>query len=70
MQIPVLEGRTFDATDGADSPSVVVIDQYLVDRYFRGQDPIGQQIRRGGGPDAPTFTVVGVVGTISSIDLE
>ncbi|HUU34022.1 MAG TPA: ABC transporter permease, partial [Vicinamibacterales bacterium] len=69
MQIPLLKGRTFDATDGADSPSVVVIDQYLVDRYFRDKDPIGQQIRRGGGPDAPTFTVVGVVGTISSSDL-
>lgn len=69
MQIPVLKGRTFAATDGADSPRVVVIDKYLVDRYFRDKDPIGQQIRRGGGPDAPTFTVIGVVGTINSIDL-
>jgi ABC-type antimicrobial peptide transport system permease subunit len=39
-----------------------------VDRYFRGQDPLGQQIRRG-GPTSPAFTVVGVVGTINSIDL-
>ncbi|MEP7117594.1 MAG: FtsX-like permease family protein, partial [Acidobacteriota bacterium] len=69
MQIPLLKGRTFTAADGADSPRVVVIDQYLVDRYFREKDPIGQQIRSGGGADGPVFTVVGVVGTISSVDL-
>ena len=33
--------------------------------YFRDKDPIGQQIRRG-GPNAPPFTVVGVVGTINT----
>jgi predicted lysophospholipase L1 biosynthesis ABC-type transport system permease subunit len=58
----------FDATDVPDSPRVVVIDQYLVDRYFSDRDPIGQQIRRG-GPTSPAFTIVGVVGTINSIDL-
>ena len=68
MQIPLVKGRTFSGSDGPDSPRVVVIDEYLVSRYFRDKDPIGQQILRG-GPDAPPFTVVGVVGTINSIDL-
>ncbi|MBP7776256.1 MAG: ABC transporter permease [Acidobacteria bacterium] len=68
MQIPLLKGRTFTDGDGPGSPPVVVIDDYLVSRYFRDQDPLGQQIRRG-GPDSPPFTVVGVVGTINSIDL-
>lgn len=68
MQIPLVKGRTFTGGDGTDSPPVVVIDEYLVGRYFRDKDPIGQQIRRG-GPNAPPFTVVGVVGTINSIDL-
>lgn len=68
MQIPLVRGRTFTDSDGPDSPPVVVIDEYLVGRYFRDTDPIGQQIRRS-GPDAPAFTVVGVVGTINSIDL-
>ena len=54
--------------DGPDSPRVVVVDEYLVNRYFRDNDPLGQQIRRG-GPDSPTYTIVGVVGTINSIDL-
>ncbi len=68
LQIPLLKGRVFNDSDGPNSPPVVVIDQLLVDRYFQGKDPLGQQIRRG-GPTSPPFTVVGVVGTINSIDL-
>ena len=34
MQIPLVAGRTFDERDGPESPPVVVIDQYLVKRYF------------------------------------
>jgi predicted permease len=64
LQIPVVEGRVFNDGDTADSPPVVVIDQYLVNRYFRDKSPIGQQIQRGA-----RFTIVGVVGTINSIDL-
>lgn len=68
MQIPVVAGRAFNDSDTADSPRVVVIDQFLVNRYFSKQSPLGQQIRRG-GPNNPPFTIVGVVGTINSIDL-
>ena len=69
MQIPLIEGRLFNDGDTADSPP----------RGRRRPDPrqqvlrrtaapLGQQIRRG-GPDSPPFTIVGVVGTINSIDL-
>jgi predicted permease len=68
MQIPLVAGRLFDERDGPDSPPVVVIDQYLVKRYFAGSDPIGRQIRRG-GPTSPAITIVGVVGTVNAIDL-
>ena len=68
MQIPLVAGRLFTDADAADSPPVVVIDQYLVKRYFADKSPVGQQIRRG-GPTSPAFTIVGVVGTINSIDL-
>ena len=68
MRIPLVSGRVFTDGDGPDAPPVVVIDQYLVNRYFRDKSPLGQQIRRG-GPDSPSFTIVGVVGTINSIDL-
>lgn len=68
MQIPLLEGRVFTDGDTADSPRVVVVDQYLAQRYFAGRSAVGQQLRRG-GPQSPTLTIVGVVGTINSIDL-
>jgi predicted permease len=68
MQIPLVSGRLFEHTDTDGAPAVVIIDEYLVNRYFRDRSPLGQQIRRG-GPDSPPFTIVGVVGTINSIDL-
>src|SRR5206468_1865411 len=68
MQIPIVAGRGFTDADTADSPPAVVIDQVLVDRYFKDRSPLGQQIRRG-GPTSPAFTIVGVAGTINSIDL-
>ena len=68
MQIPVLQGRAFTDGDTADSAPVVVIDQYLANRYFSKRDPIGQEIQRGGA-QSPRLRIVGVVGTINSIDL-
>ena len=68
MQIPLIEGRVFNDGDTADSPPVVVIDEHLAKRYFAGRSAVGQQLRRGSAQSAP-FTIVGVVGTINSIDL-
>jgi predicted permease len=68
MQIPLVAGRFFNDGDTAEAPPVVVIDEYLVNRYFAKESPIGRQIRRG-GPNSPPFTIVGVAGTINSIDL-
>jgi predicted permease len=68
MNIPLIEGRVFNVGDTAESQQVVVIDQYLVNRYFPNRSALGQQLRRG-GPTSPALTVIGVVGTINSIDL-
>jgi predicted permease len=65
MQIPLVEGRLFTDGDTADSPPVVIVDQYLANKYFANRSAINQQIRRGD----TTFTIVGVVGTINSFDL-
>jgi len=66
LRIPLVAGRLFTGGDAAGAPPVVVVDQYLVDRYLAGKDPIGQQISRGG---ETRYTIVGVVGTINAIDL-
>jgi putative ABC transport system permease protein len=68
MQIPLLQGRVFTDSDTAESAPVVVIDHYLANRYFANRSALGQQIQRG-GPQSPKLTIVGVVGTINSIDL-
>jgi len=68
MQIPLIDGRFFNEGDTADSPPVVVVDQYLANKYFANRSAIGQQIRRGPA-NQPPYTIVGVAGTINSIDL-
>jgi predicted permease len=68
MQVPLVEGRFFNDGDTVDSAPVVVVDQFLASKYFPGRSALGQQIQRG-GPDSPRMTIIGVAGTINSIDL-
>ena len=44
MRVPLLRGREFDWSDSADAPRVVIVNQALADRYFPGENPIGQRI--------------------------
>jgi predicted permease len=66
MRIPLVAGRTFRDGDAATAPIVCVVDEYLVKKYFADRSPLGERIQRG-----PNFTatIVGVVGSINSIDL-
>ena len=59
LQIPLLQGRDFEAEDRIDTRKVTVVDQALADRYWPGQDAIGKMIKLSGSTDA--YTVVGVV---------
>lgn len=61
MQVPVLAGRSFTATDVATAPPVAIVNRAFVDRYAAGGDAIGRRIRFG-GPNEPWLTVVGVAG--------
>jgi len=65
LRVPLLRGRVLDATDRADAPGVVVINEALANRYWPGTDPLGARITFSGSPndpDAEWATVVGVVG--------
>ena len=42
--IPLLRGRTFEATDGPTAGLVVIINQTLADRLFPNEDPVGKRI--------------------------
>ncbi|HXQ97421.1 MAG TPA: ABC transporter permease [Candidatus Limnocylindrales bacterium] len=62
LGIPQLEGRAFDARDGADAPGVAIINRAFATQYVGNANPLGQSIRMGGGPDPPWMQIVGVVG--------
>jgi predicted permease len=57
--LPLISGRDIAASDTADAPKVVVINESLARRYFPGKDPVGQWI--GTGPDGSAkFQIIGV----------
>lgn len=62
LGIPLLRGRDFEPSDDSNRPMVAIVDEETSERYWPGQDPLGQQIRPAGG--GPVVTVVGVVGRI------
>lgn len=62
LGVRAVDGRLFEAVDGADSLPVVIINERLAERFYPDRNPLGQRIRRGWfGDDEPWFTVVGVV---------
>jgi predicted permease len=64
MQVPVLEGRAFSASDNATSgPPVAIVSKSLAQRIWGGQSALGKQIHLG-DTTRPWYTVVGVVGDV------
>jgi putative ABC transport system permease protein len=61
LGIPLKRGRLFSAQDSADSEPVVIINETLAHRYWRGADPVGQRIAWG---DRGWMRIVGVVGDV------
>ena len=71
MKIPLLRGRTFDATDQPNSPNAAVISQSLAEKYWPNEDPIGQMIQFGNmDGDLRLLHVVGVVGDVRDYGLD
>jgi predicted permease len=55
------DGRDFTPADSAGAPPVMIVGRSVASRLWPGRNPLGQQVRSGGG-DGPLVTVVGVVG--------
>ena len=71
MHIPLVRGRSFDSSDGADAPQVAVVSQALVHRYWPNEDPIGKEIQFGNmDGDVHLLHVVGVVGDVRDDGLD
>jgi len=66
MRVPLLRGRDFVWSDGAEAPLAVIVNQALAERYFPGEDPVGKRVvfDRVPGPDSRWREIVGVVGNV------
>ena len=60
MGIPILQGRGFRPADALAPGMVAVVNERLVNTFWRGLNPIGQRIRPDWGDWVPWFTVIGV----------
>jgi predicted permease len=64
MGIPIIAGRGFERTDNASQGKVVIVNETLAKRIWRGQNPIGQRLRPPGASfgasDDVWHTVIGV----------
>jgi putative ABC transport system permease protein len=65
MHIPIVAGRGFEAIDTASEGRVVIVNETLANRLWKGRDPIGQRVRPSlnaslGTSVNPWHTVIGV----------
>ena len=70
MRVPIRAGRSFTATDRANEPLVVVINESLARELFPGESPIGHRIHWARDIGAPRWmTIVGVAGDVKQYSL-
>ena len=68
MEVPLIAGRFFTASDTDKSQPVVLIDQKMADRFWPKDDAVGKRIRQG--DKEPWLTIVGVVGVVKQYGLD
>jgi predicted permease len=59
LNMKLLRGREFSASDDSSSARVLIVNQRFVDRFMPGQDVVGKRVRVGG----EDRTIVGVAAT-------
>ncbi len=60
MGIPIVQGRGFQQGDATSPGLVAVVNETLVNTFWKGQNPIGHRLRPCCGEQIPWLTVVGV----------
>jgi len=69
MGLTLREGRDFRTSDSKDRPSVAIVNQAFVDRYFDKQNAIGKKLWFDWGQPKPTVEIIGVVSNGRTDDL-
>ena len=71
MRIPLKHGRFFNEQDVADAMPVAIVDEFMANELWPGQEAVGKRIRFGDvNSTSPWQTVVGVVGRVKQYGLE
>jgi predicted permease len=65
LGVPIVAGRSFEAADAASPAKVVIVNETMADRIWKGRNPIGQRVRPNlsaaiGFGDSSWHTVIGV----------
>ncbi|HTT34144.1 MAG TPA: ABC transporter permease [Methylomirabilota bacterium] len=68
MGIPLVSGRFFNERDDEHASPVAVIDEVLAQKFFSGQNPVGQRLHLNS--TGQTAEIVGVVGHVKQWGLD
>lgn len=63
-RIPLIQGRTFDASDPTVAAGELVVNEALARRFWPDRNALGARLRVGDGRNARWLTVVGVAGDL------
>jgi predicted permease len=70
MGIPIVQGRGFEPRDAAAPGVLVIVNERLVNTFWKGKNPIGQRLRPCCGDQVPWWTVIGVARDIKQGGLD
>jgi ABC-type antimicrobial peptide transport system permease subunit len=68
MNIPLVKGRLFQATDDSRGEPIVIINRSLAKQYWPNEDPIDRRVRVGLDPNG-WLRIVGVVEDVRHVSL-
>ena len=66
MGIPLLRGRNFTADDRAGSQQVAMVNQTFANHFFKGKDPVGEELNLGSADKPDWWRIVGIVGDVKA----
>jgi predicted permease len=69
MQIPILQGRSFNSRDTSTSPKVAIVNRALAKKYFPNQDPVGRTFDADSEDIEGPVEIVGIIPDTRYADL-
>ena len=66
LRIPVIKGRSFEATDNQGGNPVLIVNEAFVDQFLGQEEPLGQLVVHGD----QTREIIGIVGNVKTNGLQ